>query len=69
MYTEQLIKAFKAATSERRLSVRKAAKEMGVNYQTLYWAINPDKRPPKQREKVKRTFNYEIGKTIEQWIK
>ena len=63
---ECLLKRFHEEAKRRRVNIHAISLEMGVHYQTLYYAVNPFRRsrvpvgPPK--------FSYELGKSIERWI-
>ena len=63
---ERLLDSFHKEAKRRRVNIHSISLEMGVHYQTLYFAVNPSRRsrvpvgPPK--------FSYELGKSIERWI-
>jgi len=66
-HSEKLLKSIKEKLKRVGFSVKALADEIGVNYQTLYFAIKPERRTYRP-SKRKPTFSYETGKALELWL-
>ena len=63
---ECLLENFHKEAKRRRVNIHSISLEMGVYYQTLYYAVNPFRRSRIPVGTPK--FSYELGKSIERWI-
>ena len=65
-HSERLLKAVRSELRKRKCSIYRLAKDLGVQYATIYTTLNPDKKTYIRKGAAK--FSYEMGKRIENWL-